>query len=1451
MEMVVSEHMKRMVQDRWEAFKFSKGNQTTLEGHIVRENLIFNHEKHLQPPNSCMGSSEYRGNHLKLLDVAMADAGGSGKLEASSPQDQGGPLLGSRNRRGVGSKTFPSLIRDLRHEYGANMFFLLETHVSGVRGNQIRDKIGFDKSFVVDAVGHAGGIWCLWDSSVWSVDVIEHDKQYVHLKVSGNNSMPWLITAVYGSPQRVTRRTLWQALKSYADNINLPWCLLGDFNAMLNNYEKSGGALSNGHGACKEFQECVSTCGLVDLGYAGWAYTWKRGNLAERLDRGLSNLDWQIAFPEALVKHMPMLKSDHSPICLQLSPVSMQNRGRRPFRFLAAWITHPDFGNAVDASWNVQGSWAEGVLNFKERIKEWNNSVFGDIFRRKHRILRRFQGITSSLGYAHNYFLDNLQKDLWVEYEKILLQEELLWFQKARSKWINFGDRNTKFFHGSTMVKRRKNKMASLQNDTGDWITDKATLEYMATSFFSNLYKDNENHILFILENMFPDMSSSDFNSIGRNVSDEEIKDAMFSIGSWKAPDRDGLQAIFYQSQWNKIGSDVCNLTKNIFQNPDKVKEVNETLITLIPKIEPVEHLKQLRPISLCNVSYKVITKILANRLRSVMNNLVMPNQCSFVPGRQSSDNIIITQEVIHSMRNKKGKKGWMTIKIDLEKAYDRLNWNFIKETLMDIGFPQNFINLTLSCISTARMRVFWNGEELEEFSPTRGIRQGDPISPYIFVLCIEKLSQLISAAVEHDFWKPIRLKKDGPPISHLCFADDIILFAEANVDQANIINKCLEAFCKSSGQKVSKDKTRVFFSRNVGHNVRTEISNVMQFTRTDDLRKYLGVPILHSKVTKHTFEGIINKLHVRLNSWKASSLSLAGRTTLVKSVLSSMPIYNMHSALLPTATCNSIDRICRNFIWGDTDQNKKVHLLNWKKICEPKQSGGLGIRHAGQMNQAFMMKAGWGLIARKDDLWARILRSKYGCGNDTIPKVAKRRNNSNLWKGICASWDNVERNCIWRVGDGSQIRFWDHYWVPGVGRLRDSAIQVSNSVNLSEMLMDFLDVSGLWDVGKLQRMLPEEIIKKIVAISPPSPWKEADHLAWGLSSDGSFSTKSAYQLNMENQHAPNKNFRLVWNWQGPERIRTFLWLVTHNAILTNSEKRRRHLTNDDTCPRCRSHEESTIHVLRDCPYAMSIWNRLIPPNGRSSFFNTELNEWLYQNLTTNKNWNCLFGVALSSIWYLRNKLVFNGESAHVNTAVNQIKARSEEFLSLTRSSLKPQKSQAAGESLIRWSCPEEGCVKVNVDGSWFGHTRNAACGGVFRNSDGRFLQGFSCNLGNCSIMHAELWAVIHGLSIATTKGYQCLFVESDSAEAINFINRGCSPTHPCAPLVQDIRGLAARIQKITWLHSLREANSVADLLAKKGQELPIGLHLFDKAPPFINYAILCDCFETLRLRGS
>nr|KYP63874.1 Retrovirus-related Pol polyprotein LINE-1 [Cajanus cajan]KYP63887.1 Retrovirus-related Pol polyprotein LINE-1 [Cajanus cajan] len=256
------------------------------------------------------------------------------------------------------------------------------------------------------------------------------------------------------------------------------------------------------------------------------------------------------------------------------------------------------------------------------------------------------------------------------------------------------GDRNTNYFHGSTVVRRRKNRIIKLQDEVGVWVEDKAELENLVNRFYMELFTNSGGHEPFCFSKSFPELTSGDIHILEAPLSDHEIFAALKHMGSLKAPGPDGFQAIFYQTQWSTVGESLCQLIRDIQVEPSKVATLNHTLITLIPKVDNVSSLKQMRPISLCNVAYKVLTKALASRLHGMMAGLVGPNQCSFVPNRHTNDNIIITQEVIHSMNHKKGKKGWMAIKIDLEKAYDRLSWNFIKETLLDIGFPYNFVEL-------------------------------------------------------------------------------------------------------------------------------------------------------------------------------------------------------------------------------------------------------------------------------------------------------------------------------------------------------------------------------------------------------------------------------------------------------------------------------------------------------------------------------------------------------------------------------------------------------------------------------------------------------------------------------------------------------------------------------------------------------------------------------------
>lgn len=241
-----------------------------------------------------------------------------------------------------------------------------------------------------------------------------------------------------------------------------------------------------------------------------------------------------------------------------------------------------------------------------------------------------------------------------------------------------------------------------------------------------------------------------------------EVKNTAFAMGAFKAPGPDRLQAHFFQSKWQIVGDKIYSLVEEIFTNPSKAAEINQTTVVLFPKTDFPESLKELRPISLCNVSLKIVTKLIAERLKGVIDKLVSQEQCSFIANRSSCDNIIIAQEAIHTMRQKGRRKGYVAVKVDMEKAYDRLDWNFIRDTLEQLKIAGHIIEVIMACISTTSMSVLWNGEEGPIFSPSRGIRQGDPLSPYIFVLCMERLSHLIKAECEAKRWKLNVKLRDG-----------------------------------------------------------------------------------------------------------------------------------------------------------------------------------------------------------------------------------------------------------------------------------------------------------------------------------------------------------------------------------------------------------------------------------------------------------------------------------------------------------------------------------------------------------------------------------------------------------------------------------------------------------------------------------------------------------------
>ena len=355
----------------------------------------------------------------------------------------------------------------------------------------------------------------------------------------------------------------------------------------------------------------------------------------------------------------------------------------------------------------------------------------------------------------------------------------------------------------SALARRKRNHIASIKDEGGLWITEeRGVMEHFRRGFIS-LYATSHveafrcrNHDVHWKVHL----SDEDKNSIGALVTPEEIKDAFWSMKPFKAPGSDGLHAGIFQRFWLLVGDSVREEVMRVFTSRKVPAYLNKTLIVLIPKIQGLETIGDYRPINLCNSVYKIISKIIVARLRPHLEKLVSPCQAAFVPGRRGADNVVIVQELIHTIRRAKGRKGYMAIKIDLEKAYDRIEWSFIRDMFIYFNFPDNLIELIMSCVSTVSTSMLFNGGCLDSFHPSRGIRQGDPLSPYLFILCMEFLGHLIEEKCTTKLWSPVKASRGGPSFSHLFFADDLVLFACADLENCHAINDVLQEFCSRSG---------------------------------------------------------------------------------------------------------------------------------------------------------------------------------------------------------------------------------------------------------------------------------------------------------------------------------------------------------------------------------------------------------------------------------------------------------------------------------------------------------------------------------------------------------------------------------------------------------------------------------------------------------------------------
>ncbi|KAL4282284.1 hypothetical protein GQ457_03G032640 [Hibiscus cannabinus] len=519
-----------------------------------------------------------------------------------------------------------------------------------------------------------------------------------------------------------------------------------------------------------------------------------------------------------------------------------------------------------------------------------------------------------------------------------------------------------------------------------------------------------------------------------------------------------------------------------------------------------------------------------------------------------------------------------------------------------------------------------------------------------------------------------------------------------------------------------------------------------------------------------------------------------------------------MQTSLLPRRICEDIEKLIRKFIWGSTDKSQKISLINWETLCQPLHNGGLGFRRIYDFNLAFILKIGYALVTQLDSFWICILRQKYKM-NSLLPASLTRNNCSPLWRAIAKSWDILRDSIAWSIGNGTRARPLDDIWIPNLGPLRNH-MHDHTSATQDLTFSDLINASGDWDIAKLQSIFTDKAISHIMGFKSPDPTDIDDSIIWPASNKNLFNIRSAHEKLASPLWDPKSpTWKTIWSLQVPQRLRLFAWLAYKQKLMTNSERCRRSIGSQSFCSICNLSEETTLHVLRDCATAKSVWMQLFEPTSVYNFFHSNLQEW--------------------------NDMIFKAISHDPQEIASRSLTWARYYHNCKPPSILPRKHPLPPS---RWQEPEPDWICLNVDAAVSPKSSSGSIGGVFRNHTGSWILGFQKQIGIVSILQTELWAIFIGLQIAWEQNFLFVTVQSDSMEAVNLLKK--SQTSPSSlPLVRAIENLRKRSWELSIHWTPRQGNNVADALARQQDPHRKDLIIHEEPPPailqFLNNGIL------------
>ena len=713
--------------------------------------------------------------------------------------------------------------------------------------------------------------------------------------------------------------------------------LTGDFNCVAEpDIDKYGGNHTSGTTGIEELTQFLNDHNLVDI----WRvkhpndriYTWNSKDFSQR-----SRLDrWYVREGSegySTIRACP--HSDHSAIELTLKTSQGSKRGKGTWKLNQQILDDPSFQRDIKEFhrfWKGKQQEFESMQDWWDRAKNHYKAIaITHAVRRSRNRDREFKELNDRLTNLQQQSIPDVDMIARTKERLTELETKKIAGVKIRSRatWMEDGEKPTKYFFGLEKRKQDRARITKLHTDQGEIIADNEILEE-ARKFYQELYKQepgDTNSQQELLDSLDNRLTAEMKATCEGPVTKLELTAALKKMHSNKSPGPDGLTTEFYRIFWNELVDDIVGLFNNNFLMEAMSPSQRESLLRLLHKKNEREFLKNWRPISLLNTDYKILATLLANRLRTTLPDVIHEDQTCGIPGRTIFDTVLRLRDITHEATAK--GQNLILISLDQEKAFDRVNREYMHKILEKLNYGPTFIQWLKTLYHGANCRIINNGWLSDPVFLTRGVRQGCPLSPLLYTIVVETLTNAIR---KHSGIEGVHVPGNQKRSKVSAYADDSTLTLKDDLSVTRAFD-VIYKFERASGSKLNMSKTEGVY---VGQQAGRDHGPVPIKWNTD------GIKILGAKIgndLEQDWTAPIEKVEKTLKRWQDRTLSVKGKTVILQTYAIATITYLASIFTIPERYINRLHKAIFSFLW-----NQKNELVARATCHLPLCQGGLGI---------------------------------------------------------------------------------------------------------------------------------------------------------------------------------------------------------------------------------------------------------------------------------------------------------------------------------------------------------------------------------------------------------------------------------------------------------------------------------------------------------------------------